>query len=76
MKRHFNVHEVADLLNCSVKSIYRLISDGQLIAFRLRQGGSLRIPRNSVDDYIKRRIINYQLEKDLDIENFVSDEDK
>jgi excisionase family DNA binding protein len=52
------VDEVAVILNCSRRSVYRLIGDCELSALKIRSG--LRISADSVDCYIKRQISIYQ----------------
>ncbi len=55
-KEILTVKETAVLLNCSVKSIYRSIKDGQIKATNL--GNRLiRIKRSDIDDLFKTKCI-------------------
>lgn len=55
--------QVAEILNCSRRSIYRLVTDAEIDALKIR--GVLRITRESVDLYIKRQIAVFQAENGL-----------
>jgi excisionase family DNA binding protein len=48
------VKEVADYLSLSVKTIYRLVEEGTIPAFKI--GGQWRFEQNSLDDWISNRI--------------------
>lgn len=62
MKRQlYNVNEAAEYLNCSRRTVYRLVSDGDLQALRVRS--SLRIPAGSLDSYIQRQIAEFQADE-------------
>ena len=63
-KKLYRVDEVADILNCSSRSVYRLISDGELRAFRIRS--SLRVSREGLDLFIRRQIQKFQEEEGLE----------
>lgn len=64
-KKNLRVDEVGDEMNISRSTVYRLIADGHLTAFRLRPNGDLRITRESLDKYISHRIMRYRLEKEI-----------
>ena len=59
MKDNFSIREVAEKLGCSERTIYRLIGDGEIIAFKVR--GSLRVTGESLDEYRQRQILSYRL---------------
>lgn len=61
MRRHLRPDQVAVELGCSRATIYRLIAAGELEAFRLTERGSLRIPASSLDQFISRRIVEFQV---------------
>ena len=63
--RLLNVDQAAERLNVSKSSIYRLLSEGQLYALRVR--GSTRLPEDGIDDYIDRQILKYQLDEGMEI---------
>jgi len=48
------VKEVADYLSLSVKTIYRLVEEATIPAFKI--GGQWRFEQNSLDDWISNRI--------------------
>jgi excisionase family DNA binding protein len=52
------IDQVADILNCSRRSIYRLVAECELEALKIR--GSMRITSCSVGLYIKRQISLFQ----------------
>ena len=57
-KENLRPDECADILDCSRRTIYRLVANGELLAFQvggLKKGG-LRIPRKELDNYIKRNM--------------------
>ncbi len=58
--KNLRVDQVAERLNCSPRSVYRLIVDGALPAFRIRS--SLRVPVDAVEAYIGRQILEFQKE--------------
>ena len=58
MKKLLKISETAKLLKCSKKTVYRLISEGELEALHVR--GSLRVTHSSVDFYIRNQIDNFQ----------------
>ena len=47
-----SIHEVAEFLNTSEKTIYRLIDNGELRAIRI--GGMWRIDPADLQDFIRR----------------------
>ncbi len=57
MKRNLSIKQTAELLNCSISSVYRLLDDGEILAFRVR--GSLRIAEESLELYRMRQISKY-----------------
>ena len=69
-RRLLNVDEAAARLNVSSRSIYRLISEAQLVGLKVR--GSLRVLESSIDSYIERQILSYSLEVGVD---FMTDDD-
>jgi excisionase family DNA binding protein len=58
MKKNFTIKRTAELLGVSLKTVYRMIIDGDVIAFKCR--GCLRITEESLDQYRTRQIIAYQ----------------
>ena len=48
-KQYFRVDEVADYFNVSVRTIYRLIEEGELARVKIR--GCLRIPIWEIERY-------------------------
>ena len=60
--RYLRIDQTAEYLNCSIRTVYRLISDGELEAFRLKS--SLRITRDSINEYVTRKIKDFRKEKD------------
>lgn len=58
--RNLRVDQVAGetFLNCTPRTVYRLIAEGQLVAFRVRS--SLRVTEASVQAYLKRQIAIFQ----------------
>lgn len=51
-KKYLRVAQVADELNCSMRTVYRLIAERQIPAFYVRS--SLRIAKESLDLFIRR----------------------
>ena len=49
LKQYFRVDEVADYFNVSVRTIYRLIEEGELARVKIR--GCLRIPLEEIYNY-------------------------
>jgi len=52
--------QAAQILNCSTKTVYRLCSAGEIDCFRLAADKNLRVCSDSLDSYIKRKIIEFQ----------------
>jgi excisionase family DNA binding protein len=65
MKRNLTPREAATELNCSIRSIYRLVADGELAAFNIRT--CLRITSESLDQYRKRQILKFQLDNGISV---------
>ena len=63
--------QVAEILKVSRRTVYRLVSEGELEAFRVR--GSLRVRQSDVDRYIRRQIAVFQRETGI-AEDSVPDE--
>ena len=61
MKKLLLVQEVANLLRCTPKTVYRLIDEGRLVALNVRIGG-IRIVADSVEKHIERQISKFQIE--------------
>jgi excisionase family DNA binding protein len=57
MKKNLTLKITANLLGTSTRTIYRLISDGELTPFKVR--GATRIPEESLDEYRQRQILKY-----------------
>ena len=53
-KELLEVRQVAQILNYSVSHIYRLIDEGRILA--VRRGGRWFIPRQSVEEYLRRYV--------------------
>ena len=64
LKKSYRIGEASEALSCSPKTIYRLINDGSLQAFRLRDKGSLRIRASEIERFIRHRIQAYQAEEE------------
>lgn len=58
--RLLRVAEVAVMLNCSKRSVYRLVAECELETLRVRS--TLRITFESVNSYIRREISHFQEE--------------
>jgi excisionase family DNA binding protein len=63
MTRNLSLKVVADLLGCSTRTIYRLVADGELTAFKVR--GCLRIPEEALEAYRRREILRYSEENGI-----------
>jgi len=57
MKKSISLKNAALLLGTSTRTIYRLIGEGEVIAFKLR--GSLRIIEESLTEYQQRQILKF-----------------
>lgn len=55
--------QVADRLNISKRTVYRLIEAGAFVP--LRVGASLRVTEQSVDKYIRRQLELYAIGNDF-----------
>lgn len=64
MKKNFTIKRTAELLGVSLKTICRMITDGDIIAFKVR--GCLRVTEESLDYYRTRQIIAYQESNGID----------
>jgi len=60
VERNLLLDEVAQVLRCSRRTIYRLIYDGELPAFRVR--GSLRVPESAIEAYRAAQIERFREE--------------
>jgi len=63
--------QVSEILKVSRRTVYRLVSEGELEAFRVR--GSLRVRQSAVKAYIRRQIALFQAENGVAWDS-VSDE--
>jgi len=52
LPRLLKVDEAAEFLHCSRATVYRLIHEGELPAFRLGHNGSLRLRVDAVEEWI------------------------
>jgi excisionase family DNA binding protein len=50
-KQYFRIDEVAEYFSISVRSVYRLIDDGELKRMKIR--GCIRIPLSEIERYEK-----------------------
>jgi excisionase family DNA binding protein len=64
LKRNLRIYEVMNFLSCSRSTIYRLIADGEIIAFKNR--GSLLVVTESLEDYRTRQILKFQEENAIE----------
>jgi excisionase family DNA binding protein len=60
MEKNLPVKAVAECLRISARGVYRLIADGELVAFKVRH--SLRVPEGSLVDYQRRQIEKFSYE--------------
>ncbi|MDY6879250.1 MAG: helix-turn-helix domain-containing protein [Thermodesulfobacteriota bacterium] len=58
MKENLRIDEVSEILSCSARTVYRLVQEGELLAFKIRS--SLRVPRAELDLYVRRQIEFFQ----------------
>ncbi|MFH1799217.1 MAG: helix-turn-helix domain-containing protein [Candidatus Omnitrophota bacterium] len=75
MKNFLRIDEVAEDLGVSTRTVRRLIADGLLLVFPVRQGGTLRIPAESFRRYVRDQILFYQEENGIMSEDIVTGED-
>lgn len=64
MKRNLTINKVAETLGVSVKTAYRMVVEGEIIAFKCR--GCLRVTEESLDQYRNRQILVYQEENGIE----------
>ena len=64
-KKFYRPDEIAWQLNCSKRTVFRLIADGYLLAFPIQEKGSIRIPRESFESYVRKQTEKYQLDKGI-----------
>jgi len=64
LKRNLRINEVMILLSCSRSTIYRLVADGEIVAFKNR--GNLLITIESLELYRDRQILKFQEENGLE----------
>ena len=68
----YKIDEVAEMLNISKRSVYRLLTDGKLIAHSNTPGKTeIRILASSVDEYLEK----YQLPSEyfLDKQSYIKE---
>lgn len=58
--RLLRIDQAAERLNCSERTLYRIVADGELLALKVRQ--SLRILESSLEAYIQKQIGVFQSE--------------
>lgn len=59
-KRVLTIPEVAEALNASKSTVYRLIGDGDLPALKVRE--TLRVPVDGFEEYLRRQRAAFQEE--------------
>jgi excisionase family DNA binding protein len=64
-EKSLRVDEAAEVLGCSSRQIYRLISEGQVRAFRVGKIRGLRVIESSLHDFVDRRLSAFELENGL-----------
>jgi len=64
-RKYLKPDEIAWELRVSTRTVYRLISEGELIAFAIRKGGAVRIPRNSLDRFVENQTEKYQFDNGI-----------
>ena len=74
MKKSFTVNAAAQMLSVSSKTIYRMIADGQIVAFKCR--GCLRVTEESLEAYQRQQILIFQEENGIIGENSGSRADR
>jgi len=66
MKRLLRPDEVAEILNISKKTVYRLCGCGDLVCLPVGKGGrTLRVIPSSVNEYIQRQTKKYILSEGI-----------
>jgi hypothetical protein len=68
IKKSISPAKAADMLDLSVRSIYRMASEGLFVCFKAR--GSLRITIDSLERYQKLQIDNF-----MDLQGFFTTDD-
>lgn len=61
MVKSLRLKQAADILDCSERTVRRLIADGELEAFSLRKR-SLRVTERSLNAYINRGIAGFNVD--------------
>jgi excisionase family DNA binding protein len=56
MDKLLYVSEVAERLNCSKPTVYKLVSEGDLKGIKISENG-LRIPEDSLEDFLARNVV-------------------
>ncbi len=74
MKKYLRIDEIARELDISTRTVYRLIQDGKLIAFPIRQGGSLRVAASSLKRYVRDMTLAYQASMGIILESVPDDD--
>lgn len=65
MKRYLRVDEVAEILNCSKREVYRLATVGELQCFLIGKRRGLRVASGSLETFIIRRIEEFEQDTDF-----------
>ena len=73
MEKLMSLKEAAEVLKCSVRTVRRLLSEGELEGCHVR--GSVRVTYRCLEKYIRDQISKYQLDNGL-YENGGTDRDK
>jgi len=60
MKRNLRIDEVAEILACSRRSVYRLLENGELEGFRVKS--DIRITPESVETFRQRQVSRFREE--------------
>jgi excisionase family DNA binding protein len=64
MKAHLRIDELAEHLNISRRTAYRLVSQGEFTAFRTSGPGSaLIVTSESVQKYVRKKIREFAMEE-------------
>jgi len=61
MKTNLRPDEVAAVLNCSTREVYRLAAAGELRCFLVGKSKGLRIVSESLEAFIARRIEEFEV---------------
>jgi len=73
MKNFLRIDEIAEDLDVSTRTVRRLIADGLLLAFPVREGGTLRVPVESYKRYVRDRLLFYQEETGIEVESMTGE---